>query len=259
MRTNAGQFALLIRVTALFGGMVAMRASPAGPSAAPGNERSISSGRAGWLGCAHSVTVPKVMSAPQIISVPIESRARRVQVAPLGMLRRHVATARGWLPRGHLLSDDAWASRHRAVVKLLWAHVVAVFVFALWTDHGVIHGATEASVVAAAAIASQWGGFGRTMRSAVASFGLVSASAIFVHLSGGYIEAHFHFFVMIAVISLYQEWLPFLVAIAYVVIHHAVLGVVDPGVVFNNPVAQANPCFGLGSTAPLSWPPAWSA
>lgn len=186
------------------------------------------------------------MSAPQIITVPIESRPRRIRGAPLGMLRRYVATAREWLPRGHLLSDEAWATRHRAVVKLLWAHVVGVFIFALWTNHGVVHGATEASVIAAAAVASQWSGFGRTVRSAVASFGLVSASAMLVHLSGGYIEAHFHFFVMIAVISLYQEWLPFLVAIAYVVIHHAVLGVVDPGLVFNNPAAQADPLAWAG-------------
>jgi len=145
------------------------------------------------------------------------------------------------LPRGHLISEETWARRHRAVVLLLWAHVVGVFLFGLATGHDAVHSAAEALVVAAAALASQWGGFGRTMRAAAASFGLVSASAMIVHLSGGYVEAHFHFFVMIGVISLYQEWMPFLVAISYVVVHHAVLGIVDPAAVFNHPAARANP------------------
>ena len=35
------------------------------------------------------------------------------------------------------------------------------------------------------------------------------ASALLVHLSGGRIELHFHFFVMMSVIVLYQDWLPF--------------------------------------------------
>jgi diguanylate cyclase len=186
------------------------------------------------------------MRVPQIITLSPASRTRGVHVAPRERLLHYITSIRDWLPRGHLLSDEAWARRHSAVVKLLWAHVLAVFLFALWTNHDVAHSATEASVLVAAAMASQWGGFGRTMRSAAASFGLISASAMFVHLSGGYIEAHFHFFIMIAVISLYQEWLPFLIAIAYVVIHHALLGIVDPGAVFNNPVAQANPLLWAG-------------
>ncbi|MDO8484069.1 MAG: diguanylate cyclase, partial [Candidatus Limnocylindrales bacterium] len=178
------------------------------------------------------------MSSAQVASSGSSARWFRTVA---GSLSRSVETARDLLPRGHLLSDETWARRHRAVVLLLWAHVVAVFAFALLTDHDAAHGALEASVVAGAAMASQWGGFGRTMRAAAASFGLVSASAMFVHLSGGYVEAHFHFFVMIGVISLYQEWLPFLVAIAYVVVHHAVLGVVYPEAVFNHPAARANP------------------
>ena len=84
------------------------------------------------------------------------------------------------------------------------------------------------------------------VRAAAASFGLVTASAMFVHLSGGFVEAHFHFFVMIAIISLYQDWAPFLVAIGYVVVHHAVLGIVDPDAVFNHPAARANPVVWAG-------------
>ena len=45
-----------------------------------------------------------------------------------------------------------------------------------------------------------------------------------VHLWDGVIEAHFHFFVMIGILTLYQDWMPFLVAIGYVVFHHGVDG-----------------------------------
>ncbi len=82
---------------------------------------------------------------------------------------------------------------------------------------------------------------GRSVRACIASFGLLSASAILVHLSGGYIEMHFHFFVMLAVITLYQDWRPFLLAVAYIALHHGGVGTVDPDAVYNHPDAWANP------------------
>jgi hypothetical protein len=69
---------------------------------------------------------------------------------------------------------------------------------------------------------------GRRARSAAAVLGLVTASAVIVHLSGGVVEAHFHFFVMVGVITLYQDWLPFGLALGYVVVHHTVLGGAGP-------------------------------
>ena len=62
-----------------------------------------------------------------------------------------------------------------------------------------------------------------------------------MHLWGGAIEAHFHFFVMIGVLTLYQDWLPFLVAIGYVVLHHGLVGVIAPETVYNHPAAVENP------------------
>ena len=55
------------------------------------------------------------------------------------------------------------------------------------------------------------------------------------------IEAHFHFFVVIGMLTLYQDWLPFLLAIAYVVLHHGVMGVIAPHSVYNHPDAIAHP------------------
>ena len=62
-----------------------------------------------------------------------------------------------------------------------------------------------------------------------------------MHLWGGVIEAHFHFFVMVVVLSLYEDWLPFLLAAAYVVIHHGLTGALDPGSVYNHADAIAHP------------------
>jgi diguanylate cyclase (GGDEF)-like protein len=55
------------------------------------------------------------------------------------------------------------------------------------------------------------------------------------------VEAHFHFFVMIGVITLYQDWLPFGLALGYVVVHHTVLGMLAPTQVFNHPAAERAP------------------
>ena len=161
-------------------------------------------------------------------------------------LTRAAERARDLPSRGRPLPAETWARRHRAILVLLWGHVVAVFLFALLTNHGIPMAVTEASTVAVAALVASWSRWSHRTRAAAASFGLVTASAMFVHLSGGFVEAHFHFFVIIAIISLYQDWAPFLVAVGYVVVHHAVLGIVDPDAVFNHPAARANPVLWAG-------------
>jgi PAS domain S-box-containing protein len=69
----------------------------------------------------------------------------------------------------------------------------------------------------------------------------MSASAMLVHLSGGFIELHFHFFVMLVFLALLQDWLPFLLAVGYVLVHHGVVGVLWPEHVYNHPAAIASP------------------
>jgi signal transduction histidine kinase len=146
-----------------------------------------------------------------------------------------------WLPSGHGLPPGVWRRRQRGIVILLWLHAVGLFVFALVRGNSVLHSFTEASIVAilAAAAASPIGGV--RMRSAIATLGLISCSAILVHLSGGVIEAHFHFFAMIGIITLYQDWVPFGLAIAFVALHHGVASTVDAGSVYNHYAALNNP------------------
>jgi hypothetical protein len=52
------------------------------------------------------------------------------------------------------------------------------------------------------------------------AMGLLTSSALLVHLTGGLIESHFHFFVIVPLLTLYGDWSVFLLAIGYVAVHH---------------------------------------
>ncbi|MDQ3953896.1 MAG: diguanylate cyclase, partial [Actinomycetota bacterium] len=151
------------------------------------------------------------------------------------------ARLRRTLPRGRTLSGEAWARRHRAIKVVLWLHVAALAVVGAATGHGVTHSLLEAGVVAACAVGASFERARQETRETVATLGLVTSSAILVHFSGGLIEMHFHFFVMVAVVTLYQSWAPFLLAIGFVILHHGTMGVVDPSAVYNHPEAIADP------------------
>ncbi|MGH7929609.1 MAG: GAF domain-containing protein, partial [Candidatus Binatia bacterium] len=59
--------------------------------------------------------------------------------------------------------------------------------------------------------------------------------------SGGFVELHFHFFVVVAFLALYQDWVPYLLAILYVTVHHGGFGVLWPQEVYNHPAALNAP------------------
>ena len=157
--------------------------------------------------------------------------------APAGGVRM----LRRLLPEGGGLAPDVWRARHRGILVLLWAHAVAVPIFGLLRGFSLRYMVLESAIVPATALIAGGGSLGRAARTAAASAGLLSSSAILVHLSGGVIEMHFHFFVMVAVVALYQAWLPFLAAIAYVLVHHGLMGALDPNSVYNHAAAQNGP------------------
>jgi diguanylate cyclase (GGDEF)-like protein/PAS domain S-box-containing protein len=128
---------------------------------------------------------------------------------------------RDLLPKGQTLPDDSWEQRHRWMVNLLWFHAAGLLVFSLLQGYPLWHSLLDAAPVAGAAIAERYAR-GRKLRSAVVATGLLTSSALVVHVSGGYVEAHFHFFVMIVVLTLYEDWIPFLLATFYVVLHHGI-------------------------------------
>src|SRR4051812_10210854 len=128
------------------------------------------------------------------------------------------------LPQGRTLPADAWRSRHRALLAVLWVHILVLPVFSLLQGFDVAASVGPVAPVLLAAVAGSLGAAGRRARSVAVVFGLLTASAVLVNAWHGQIEAHFHFFVMIAVLALYEDWLPFGLAIAYVVAEHGTLG-----------------------------------
>lgn len=156
------------------------------------------------------------------------------------LLRRVV----GALPHGFALPPEAWAARHRVILVVLWLHAAAIAV--LGTAVAGPHAILEALPVAGAAVLAGRPRLRPSWRGAIATAGLFTASAAGIHLSGGYIEAHFHFFVMVGLITLYQDWVPFVIALGSTVLHHASLGVVAPDSVYNHPAAIERPVLWAG-------------
>ncbi len=76
-------------------------------------------------------------------------------------------------------------------------------------------------------------------------------SGVVVHLSGGAIEAHFLFFVMVPIVALYENWLPFGLAIGFVLFQHGIVGTLDPSSVYNHHAAREHPWTWAGIHAVL--------
>jgi diguanylate cyclase (GGDEF)-like protein/PAS domain S-box-containing protein len=152
-------------------------------------------------------------------------------------LRRLIAL----LPHGRSLPEADWARRHRGMVWLVWLNAVGLLVFALARGNSIGHSLFEITPITACAIAAGIPRLGRRVRTGVVAIGLLTSSSVLVHLWDGQTEAHFYFFVMVTVLSIYEEWFPYLLGVAYVLLHHGIAGVLDPTSVYNHPGAWANP------------------
>ena len=149
------------------------------------------------------------------------------------MALRLLSRVRGTLPQGRSLPDEVWRGRHRAILLILWLHVPALIALAVLFGNGLDEASGVVVVAASAALATApWGG--RRLRSALATVGLLSASCVLVGIGGGTVELGFHFFVTIALIMLYQDGFPFLIAVGFVAAYALVsaglesLGVLAP-------------------------------
>lgn len=127
---------------------------------------------------------------------------------------------RSWLPDGRALPDADWAARHRVMRWVLAAHVPAVVAYAVLTGNTPLHALVEASPAAVLLLVA-WRARSRLVSSLGVALGLITCSAVFVHLSGGLIEWHFHYFVTLALVALYQEWRVYALALVFVVVQHA--------------------------------------
>src|SRR6185503_3528283 len=72
----------------------------------------------------------------------------------------------------------------------------------------------------------------RRVQAEFTSIGLILSTFVGIELSGGRIDAHLHLYAVLIFVALYQQWTPLLWAIAVVVVHHTIVGIVAPDHVF---------------------------
>ena len=146
------------------------------------------------------------------------------------------------LPQGGSLPPEEWGRRHRALLGLLWLSALILPLYgAVTQSYDALHTLAHGAGLVTLAVAASTRRLSRVLRSACVSLGYLTAAAVLVHLTDGLIEAHFLFFVAIVALTLYEDWVPFLLAVTYVLIHHGVLGTLVPQEVYNRPEAWAEP------------------
>jgi signal transduction histidine kinase len=145
-----------------------------------------------------------------------------------------------YLPRGNTLDDRAWHKRHVFLQGVLLLHLPLLFAFGLFMGRSFLGTVAVLSVPAACLV------LGRLIQqrraaSVLITAGLTYCSAVLVGFSNGSIEAHFHFFIMIGFIALYQDWVPFLWNVVFTVLSHGIGSVWQTNLIFNHPAGQTSP------------------
>ena len=128
-----------------------------------------------------------------------------------------------WLPRRGSLAPADWRWRHLVVCVLLAAHLPVLIVVGVTSAASSTYGLLEVLPVAVL-LGLALLPLDRRLRALAASLGLLACSAVLVHLFDGATEAHFHYFVVVAVVALYQDWTVYALAVAFVGVQHGLLG-----------------------------------
>ncbi len=175
-------------------------------------------------------------------------------------------------PPGGSLPEDVWQKRYSVLLGLTWFHAAIIALVgpllgysreisaeAPFHDGTVLHTILEGTIVGFFAGLGSLRGVGRTLQATAIAMGLMSSSAILVHLSGGYIEFHFHFFVMLSFLALLQDWVPYILAILYVALHHGIVGDLWPKEVSITRRRSTRPGPGPASTLSSCFGPVWEA
>ena len=148
---------------------------------------------------------------------------------------------RGHIPEGRTLTKQEWQFRHHAILNLLWLHALGLSAFGLYQGFAIFQSLGEGLLLAVIALAASWSKISRRLRSAIAGLGLVTSAAVLVHFSGGYIEAHFYYFIMLVIIAMYEDWIPYLLAVLFIIVQHGLGSQLYPTIVYNHPHAIAHP------------------
>ncbi|OYR38178.1 methyl-accepting chemotaxis protein [Halorubrum sp. Ib24] len=157
-----------------------------------------------------------------------------------------------YVPDGTSMPKEMWGGRHRNVLIAIAVQVPFLIALGLYSGTEPFTGAEipatplwmlggfVAIILGTAGLANV-SRLGRRQRTVLAAFSLMTVSMALVKLSGGYIEAHFSFFVFVAVLALYEDWVPFAVGVGYVAIGHGAFSLIDASLVYNHAAAIENP------------------
>ncbi|MFW3170312.1 putative bifunctional diguanylate cyclase/phosphodiesterase [Geodermatophilus sp. CPCC 206100] len=157
------------------------------------------------------------------------------------MYRRLPARLSGLLPQGRMLPDEVWRRRHRAIVVIAGVQALALAAIGPFVGADALTSLFAALAVAYPLLFLALPGAGRGLQAAATTTSLLAASVALVALLDGLTEAHFHFFVVIGIVSLYQSRMPFGAALLVVLGHHGVIGKLAPQAVFGHDHATSNP------------------
>ena len=102
-----------------------------------------------------------------------------------GSRGRFVEQLRSGLPRGQTLPVDAWEKRHRALFLLLCAHALVLPVFGVLQGYGAVHSLAHSAALPVVAALAYLLRRRRRAAATIVSLGLITSSALLVHLSGG--------------------------------------------------------------------------
>ena len=149
----------------------------------------------------------------------------------------------GLLPTGASLPADKLARRHRGIVIFLWSSSFALA--ALVALLGVTHVGVIAEAILPGALGTlAWvASRSQRLKATIASAGLMTVAMVAVHATTT-IEAYFLFFIMVPVVALYEDWVPFATGIAFVIGHNVLNATNGAAEAYNHPAA---------SSAPLLW------
>jgi signal transduction histidine kinase len=188
--------------------------------------------------------------SPETVMLPGDTAVRvaqEVRAADSAMAPRRDWCDTMWkslidfLPRGNTLSEDDWQRRHRLLQWVLLAHVPVLALIGTALHNPPLPLTIALVIPVLCAVGGRLLSHHRRVGSAVVSAGLVWCSTALVGITNGTIESHFHFFIIIGFIALYQDWVPFLLNVLFTVITHGVGSMWLRTLMFNHPAAQSDP------------------
>ena len=156
------------------------------------------------------------------------------------------------IPDGQRVDERDFERRHRMILLGIFAQLPILFLLSRFEGTGtftgaefpvipLVHAIVGVGVVGALAAVSAVPALPDRIRSTLASLAFMSVAAVLAYFWGGYIEAHFLYFVGVGVVALYEDWVPFAVAILYVVLQHSLFGMATGIHVYNHPAAMNHP------------------